>query len=60
MLEDIQAGARDLSPLQRAHQSLLINDGAARSIDDERAWFHHREFPVGDHVSRFRIQRRMQ
>ena len=49
MLEHVEAGAGDLLLLQRAHQRLLVDDGAARGVDDEGRRLHLGELRVADH-----------
>ena len=59
VFEHIEPSARDLFRLERAHQCRLIDDRAARRIDDERGRLHQLQLPVANHMTRIVIERRM-
>ena len=48
LLENVQAGARDSSRLERLDQSRFVHDFAARRVDEESRGFEHGEFTGAD------------
>ena len=59
-IEGVQRAAGDRVAVERAHQRLGIDDGAARAIDEERARLHGVQGLLVDQLARLRQQRRVQ
>ena len=60
VLEDVEPRARDGLLGERHHQCLLVDDLAARRIDEERRRLHQGQLARADLVHGFRLERRMQ
>ena len=58
--DDVERGAGDLSALERIRQRLLVDQAAARRVDEDRRARHLRELRRGDHVARRGRQRAVQ
>src|SRR6266513_911769 len=58
--EDVKAGARDQSLLERLHQRLLIHQPAPSRVDQDGAALHPAEFLDADHVAGLVGQRQVQ
>ena len=60
LAEDVKAGARDQSLLERHHQRLLIHQPAPSGIDENRRALHLAELLDADHVASLVGQRQVQ
>src|SRR4051794_1130050 len=49
-LPDIEPGGEEAPALQRVEQRRLVDDAAARGVDDDRGLLHQRELRRADHV----------
>ena len=58
--EDIEPRAGDLAARERFRQSRLIDDGAARRVDEIGIGAHQAEFAFADDAARGRRQRQVQ
>ena len=48
-VEDIEAGVAELAGLQRVDHRFLVDNGAARGVDQDRAWLHRLEAGARHH-----------
>ena len=55
----VERGALDATAVQSLDQRLLVDDAAARTIDDVGGGLHHGEFRRADQVARVVLQRAM-
>ena len=59
-LEHVEGGAREMAGIERRLQRRLVDQSAARAIDDARAFLHLADGVGGDDVPRLVGERRMQ
>ena len=58
-LEHVEARARDRAPVERRDQRLLVDDGAARGVDQVGRRLHRRQLRLADEVARLRVEGRV-